>query len=89
MSEKYILHTKNGTKIIDHDEAIQYALDEEKRGVKPLYRYIYTVCGEKVKTPCGWLVWSTWQDGAAIVYRRECDGKPVLATGWQGDFCIG
>lgn len=37
-------------------------------------------------TPAGWLIWSTFEDGCGVVYRRS-DGKMIVVTGWQGEFC--
>ena len=34
----------------------------------------------------GWLVWSDKIYGCGVVYRRD-DGKMVIVTGVQGDFC--
>lgn len=86
MERNYILHFKNGeSRLVKESEAIQNALDQEKIGVKPHYVRRDYKTGEKI-TPSGWLVWSTWEDGAGVVYRREKDGKFVLTTGWQADF---
>lgn len=38
---------------------------------------------EKLSNP-GWLIWSTWEDGAGVVVPRD-DGKLVLLTGWQSN----
>lgn len=37
-------------------------------------------------TPAGWLVWSLSDGGCGVVYRRK-DGKMIITTGLQGDFC--
>jgi hypothetical protein len=34
----------------------------------------------------GWLVWSLSDGGCGVVYRRK-DGKMIITTGLQGDFC--
>ena len=82
----FLLHTKDGNKIITESDAIQNALDQERDRVKPHYSFYNHKTGEEI-TPAGWLVWSTWEDGCGVVYRRE-DGKMIVATGWQGDFCF-
>lgn len=84
MERTYILHTKSGTKIITETDAINNALDQEKKGVEPRYSfYDYKNC-EKA-TPPGWLIWSTLQDGCGVAYRRN-DGKMIVCTGMQSDF---
>lgn len=84
MERNYILHTKDGNKVITESEAIQNALEQEQQGVKPLYSF-YDYKNKKAVTGSGWLVWSTYQDGCGVVYRRS-DGKMILITGWQGEF---
>lgn len=81
----FILHTREGQKLIYEHEAIENALDQEASGIIPCYSWMDK--GEAV-TPPGWLVWNTWADGCGVVYRREKDGKPVLVIGWPGDFCF-
>lgn len=83
---KYILHTRNGVELVTESQAIENALQQEKAGIQPLYCWYDSKAGENV-TPPGWLVWSTWADGCGVVYRRH-DGKMILITGMQGDFCI-
>lgn len=81
----YILHFKDHNQLISETEAIQNALDQEKEGIKPSFIWYDSRRKETVGRP-GWLVWSTWADGCGVVYRRD-DGKMILVTGWQGDFC--
>ena len=85
MEERYILHTKNGVQIVTESQAISNALDQEKSGVIPRYSFRDYNTGEKL-TPPGWLVWSTFADGCGVVYRRS-DGKMIVTTGFQVDFC--
>lgn len=35
----------------------------------------------------GYLVYSTWKDGAGVAVLRE-DGTGYIMTGWQADFTI-
>ena len=83
---KYILHTRNGVELVTESQAIENALQQEKAGIQPLYCWYDSKTGENV-TPPGWLVWSTWADGCGVVYRRH-DGKMILISGMQGDFCM-
>lgn len=85
MTRNWILHTKDGNKVITEAEAIQNAAEQEAAGIRPVFAWYDHRTGEHV-TPPGWLVWSTYQDGAGVVYKRETDGKPVVVTGWQADF---
>lgn len=82
--KNYILHAKSGNILISEADAIAEARKQEKSGVAPAFSWRDYKTGEKV-TPPGWLVWSTYEDGCGVVYRRS-DGKMVLVTGWQGDF---
>ena len=86
MERKYILHTRNGVELVTESQAIENALQQEKAGIQPLYCWYDSKTGENATPPC-WLVWSTWADGCGVVYRRR-DGKMILITGMQGDFCI-
>ncbi len=82
---------KDGTLSIATDqEIIQNALDQEKSGIDPHYAWINhnIYIKEKRKAPShplGWLVWSLWDGGCGVVYRRN-DGKMIISTGIQGDF---
>lgn len=83
----YILHLKDGNRLVTEAEAIQEAERQEKAGTVPRYAWRDYKTGEQI-TPPGWLVWSTYADGCGVVYRRS-DAKMILVTGWQGDFtCI-
>lgn len=85
MSERtYIIRLKTGNKIITESDAIVNAEDQKVQGVAPHYTLFDNIKKEKLSNP-GWLVWSTWQDGAGVVVPRD-DGKMVLLTGWQSDF---
>lgn len=78
--KKYILHFASGNKIISEKEAITNAIEQKNSGVTPLYKR----SGSDAR---GWLVWSTFEDGAGVVFQRE-DGSAYIVTGWQGDFSI-
>ena len=80
----YILHLKDGNRLVTEAEAIQEAERQKKAGMVPRYAWWYYKTGETI-TPPGWLVWSTYADGCGVVYRRS-DGKMILVTGCQGDF---
>lgn len=86
MEERYILHTGKGVQIVTESQAINNALDQEKSGVIPRYSFLDYKTGEKL-TPPGWLVFSTFEDGCGVVYRRS-DGKMIITTGFQGDFVV-
>lgn len=85
MSERrFVIHTKDGNKVITESEAIKNAQEQESEGIKPHYSF-YDYKNKEQVTPPGWLVWSTYTDGCGVVYRRS-DGKMILTTGWQGEF---
>lgn len=84
MERNYLIHTRDGNKVLTAAEIIANALEQEAAGIKPHLSYADPKTREPI-TPPGWLVWSTWDDGAGVVYRRE-DGKMIIVTGWQGEF---
>lgn len=89
MEKYYIIGTDKKAKkdiIASRDEIIKNALDQEAAGIAPLYCFYDHKRKERV-TPAGWLVWSTYDRGAGVVYRRH-DGQMIIVTGWQGDFAI-
>ena len=66
-------------------EIIENALEQERQGIKPHYAWFDYKTQEPI-TPPGWLVWSSIEYGCGVVYRRG-DGKMIITTGVQGDFC--
>lgn len=78
------LHLKTGNKRITWEDAIKNAEDQKVQGVAAHYALFDNAKKKKLSNP-GWLIWSTWQDGAWVVVPRD-DGKLVLLTGWQSDF---
>ena len=80
-------HLKNGAQLLlSDDEIINNAIEQEKSGIKPHYAFYDYKKHEKV-TPAGWLVWSLFDGGCGVVYRRE-DGKMIICAGVQGDFVV-
>lgn len=83
---RYCGRQKNGKALLlTDDEIINNALEQEKSGIKPHYAF-YDYKKHKKMTPAGWLVWSLRDGGCGVVYRRK-DGKMIITTGLQGDFC--
>lgn len=72
--------------LVTADQAVNNALKQEAAGMVPRYAFHDYKTGENL-TPPGWLVWSTYADGCGVVFRRN-DGKMIITTGMQGDFCI-
>ena len=85
MERNFILHLKTGNKLFSEKEVIENALEQERNGVEPHYSLYDHNKKSRITNP-GWLVWSTNMDGCGVVYRRN-DGKMIVMTGWQGDFC--
>lgn len=84
MESTYIIHTKEGTQVLKASEIIRNAQEQEKKGIRPSFKYNMIDA-----IPAGWLVWSTWEDGAGVVYKRPEDGKYIIIKGWQGEFtCV-
>lgn len=84
MVKNYVIHTKDGTQIFTENEVIQNAKEQEKEGITPHYFL------RDNKGGCfpggGWLVWSTWKDGAGVVFKTE-KNTYIIVEGWQCDFC--
>ena len=86
LEKRFCGYKKDGSQLLLSDaEIIGNALDQEKDGVKPHYAF-YDWKNKKAVTPAGWLVWSLFDGGCGVVYRRE-DGKMIICAGVQGDFC--
>lgn len=81
--DTYVIHLASGeTRVFSAAELIQNAKDQQAAGVEPIYRFNY---GKGETSAAGYLVYSTYHDGCAIVIL---DGRERILTGWQGDFCI-
>ena len=86
LEKRFCGYKKDGSQLILSDaEIIENALEQEKSGIKPHYAFYDYKKHEKV-TPAGWLVWSLSDGSCGVVYRRD-DGKMIINTGTQGDFC--
>lgn len=83
MIRNYLIHTKDGNKVLTTDEIIANAKQQEADGITPHYFYRYGKNGEMERG--GWLVWSTWEDGAGVVFKLDNDNYMIL-DGWQADF---
>ena len=84
MERTFLIHTKDGNKVLKESEIIANAQEQERAGIAP-HLCFYGKDTSDIITPAGWLVWSTWDDGAGVVYKRN-DGKYIIVTGWQGEF---
>ena len=82
--KNYLIHKAEGNEVLSSDEIINNAREQEQAGTKPHYIF-YDYKNNRAITPAGWLVWSTSEDGAGVVYKRE-DNKYIIVTGWQGEF---
>lgn len=81
----YIIRKQDGSNLIlTESEIIANALQQEADGIEPHFAW-YDQKRKETVTPAGWLIWSTL-DGCGVCYRRT-DGKMIIVTGWQGDFC--
>ena len=86
MNERvYIVKRQNKENLIlKESEIIENALQQKSEGIEPHYSF-YDYKKREAVTPAGWLIWSTY-DSCGICYRRT-DGKLIIVTGRQGDFC--
>lgn len=79
MGNNYIIHLQTGNRIITEEEAIANAEEQKAKGIKPHYVLFDGDKKEKLSNP-GWLIWSTWEDGAGVVVPRD-DGTDMLKSG--------
>lgn len=89
IERSWILHPARGEKKnirITESEAIAEAKRQEAAGIAPAYRW-YNHRTKEAETAPGWLIWSTWEDGAGVCIKRK-DGVYYVISGWQSDFCI-
>lgn len=75
-----ILHTRNGLKCFTRQDAINNAIQQKQAGTAPHY-----VLRGSDSAP-GWLVYSTFSDGAGVVFPNQKGGYN-LVQGLQCDFC--
>lgn len=85
----YTIHKHNGDILhLTREDIINNAKEQRKQGVKPLYSFWDYKRNEAI-TPPGWLVWSTWEDGAGVVYPIQGDPEKLgIVRGWQGEFMV-
>ena len=86
MDQTFKVHFESGTKIFTEAEIIDTARQIEASGDRPMYSF-YDYRTYEPMTPPGWLIWSTWDDGACVVYKTT-EGRYRIVTGWQGDFVV-
>ena len=87
-SIRYILDNSSNSNCISlntKELKNQFRNCDGKSGIKPHYAF-YDYKKNKKITPAGWLVWSLSGGGCGVVYRRK-DGKMIITTGIQGNFC--
>ncbi len=86
MIRNYLIHTKeNGNMILNENDIISNAQEQERNGINPHYSFWDYKKNESI-TPAGWLVWSTLADGCGVVYKGQQTGQYHIVTGWQGEF---
>ena len=74
-----ILHPRKGKNIILRaDDILTEVKKQIADGVEPHYH-------TKGIDLAGWLMWSTYHDGAGVAFIRE-DKQVIIVTGWQGEF---
>lgn len=86
LKECFVLHLRDENKVFHLFDFLNEAKKQERDGVKPAYCFYGKDTSEKT-TPPGWLVYSTYEDGAGVVFKRS-DGEYIFIRGWQGDFVL-
>ena len=87
MREVYVIHpaaNKGDAVIYTREDLLNNAREQAAQGIKPSYGWIDEKNGGIIGKP-GFLVYSTWKDGAGVAVLRE-DGTGYIMTGWQADF---
>ena len=79
MNDCYLIHTRDGAKIFTHADLVNEARRQQAAGFKPMYKH------REMAKP-GFLVFSTYEDGAGVVILHGDNGQ--LVRGWQGDFQV-
>lgn len=82
MGKTYLVHLKGGNKLFSAEEIINNAKQQKAAGYEPTYFYRHDK-----NTPPGYLVLSTWADGAYVAVDYGSDKWGVIHA-WQGDFCL-
>ena len=80
MEKSYLVHLKSGNRIFTADEIISNAKQQKADGCRPCYQYRHDST-----VPAGYLVLSTWADGAFVAV--DYGGRWGIIHAWQGDFC--
>lgn len=82
MGEICLLHLRGGNKLFTAGELIENAKQQRAAGYEPTYFYRHDK-----STPPGYLVISTWEDGAFVAVDYGGDKWGIIHA-WQGDFCL-
>ena len=82
MEKNYLIHTKNGNKIITMQDIKKEVERQKSAGIKPCYFLRYD---DNKNSRGGFLVWSTYEDGAGVAFEYD-NGNIIVITGWQGEF---
>ena len=86
LKECFVLHLHDGNKVYHLSDFIDNAKEQESKGIKPSFAF-YGKDASDITMPAGWLVYSTYEDGAGVVFKR-IDGEYIFVRGWQGDFVM-
>lgn len=80
--ENYVIHTNNGSMVITPPQVFAEVKRQQAAGVPASYRFR----GLGDDFPAGWLIWSTWADGAGVAI--PCGDSYRVIRGWQGEFVL-
>lgn len=82
----YIIHPHGQpAQVLTSETLIQNAREQRAAGIGPGYQFIYDFERKEYSRP-GYLVYSTYQDGACIVILDKAENATQIIRGWQGDF---
>ena len=79
-----VIHTKeNGIMILTETDILKNALQQKRQGIKPHYCYNF---GKGELSRPGFLVYSTFSDGAGVYVLNADETGGILIKGWKGEF---
>lgn len=84
----YIIHPHGQpAQVLTGEDLARNAREQRAAGIAPAYRFIYDFKRNEYSRP-GYLVYSTYHDGACIVILDATGNAMQIIRGWQGEFCF-
>ena len=81
-TENFVIHPREGLRIISYSEALNEAKRQKAENALT-FRYNF---GRGEYSKPGYLIYSTYADGAGVFILSEDESGGYMLKGWQGDF---